>query len=243
MHDENLLGPIAMKNNVEHWPMHFNFHFVNWLPAALTAIVIALLLILEIELPWQAGAVEAVVPLVAALQAAFLFSPEDEAALEIILACPRPIVRTLLERLMTLLVMLGGVALVGSLLSSILAGSNDVFLSIVRWLSPLVFLMSVSLFATLVSRQPALGVTLSIVMWFAFIVAGDALLDLFPFLWPVHAYLQPDTLKLTYALNRVTLLVIGTTLIAFALRQLRDEERLLLGVRVKRSQPEPSLES
>lgn len=222
------------------WPFQLNLRFVNWMPAVSTVAAITLLMLFDAEasrsgFPWRAHIIEAIVPLIAALQAAFLFAPEDEATLEVMLACPRPIVWVLRERLLILLGLFGSLALLSSLIGAVLSGS-DLLSIIVRWVSPTIFLISVSLLATLVSRQPSLGVVMAIVMWFGFVVAGDALLDRFPFLWPVHIYLQPDTLKLTYVLNRITLLVIGIGLIALAAHQLRDEERLLIGRRYNKAE-------
>lgn len=222
------------------WPIQLNLRFVSWMPAVLTTAAITLLMLLDPEatggwFPWRAHIIEAIVPLVAALQAAFLFAPDDEAALEVMLACPRPIVWVLRERLLILLGLFGGLALLSSLISAVSTG-NDLLSIIVRWVSPATFLIGVSLLATLVSRQPALGVVMAIVMWFGFVVAGDALLDRFPYLWPVHLYLQPDTLKMTYVLNRISLLVIGIGFIALAAHQLRDEERLLIGRRYNRAE-------
>ena len=52
-----------------------------------------------------------------------------------------------------------------------------------------------------------------------------------PFLWPLHAYLQREGVaSTTYVLNRVLLFLAGLILVVLATHLLRDEERVL-GVR------------
>jgi hypothetical protein len=234
MSGESILVNERVSRVRTRWPVQLNLRFVSWIPVAIAFAVTGLLMLYDggsqaSVVAWRARLVENIAPLIAALQAAFVFSPEDEAALEVMLACPRSIVWVLLERLAMLLMLFTGVALAWSAVSLGLNGDNNVLLAIVRWLSPMVFLIGISLVSTLIARQPALGLVMTIVTWFGMNIVGDALLDQFPWLWPLHAYLQPEALKLTYALNRIALIAIGAGLIGMAIHQLRDEEHVLLG--------------
>jgi len=180
--------------------------------------------------PILARLIEFVVPLAAGMQAAFLLPLEDEPALEVSLACPRPMTWTLIERLMLLLAVHGGIGLAGSLIGVMLAGSGDLLLAIARWLAPMLLVVGLALGASLRSRQAAPGVLLAILAWFAMAFIGETLMQRWPFLWPIHAYLEPDAVApMDYALNRLLLSLAGLNLMVFAARQLRGEERALLG--------------
>ena len=234
MSGESILVNQQVSTLKTRWPLQLNLRFVNWMPVVVAFAVTGLLMLYDngseaATIAWRARIVENITPLIAALQAAFLFSPEDEPALEVMLACPRPIKWVLLERLALLFIVFSGVSTAWSVVSLGLNGDNNVLLAVVRWLSPMVFLIGISIVSTLIARQPALGLVMTIVMWFGMNIVGDGLLNQFPWLWPVHAFLQPETLKLTYVLNRVALIMIGIGLIAMAIHQLRDEEHVLLG--------------
>lgn len=175
--------------------------------------------------------VATLIPLMAGLQAALLFSPDDEPALEVQLAAPRPLIWTILERLVWVIFWQGGIGLVGMFIARSLTGTDEtVGLSLVRWVAPMVALIGIGLFITLISRQPAFGIAMTGMLWFALLVFGQGLVLRWPFLWPIHLYLTPDTLSLTdYGLNRVSVTLIGLGFLFMALRQVRDEERVLLG--------------
>jgi hypothetical protein len=56
----------------------------------------------------------------------------------------------------------------------------------------------------------------------------DSLLIRFPFLWPIHVYLQLDKISiLNYMINRFSLIVFGFLLIIFATYLAKNEERML----------------
>lgn len=187
-------------------------------------------------------AVEAVIPLVLAVQAALIFSPDDEPALEVMLACPRPISWLLLERLMVLFLAQAGVALAGVVMSRVLQPELDVPLALARWLPPAFFLAGVGVYVTLRSRVAAFGAAVAGVVWFVFALFGRGLMPgvptfwpltlLQPFIWAFNPYLQPeDVLTADYNLNRVIVLSFGVLLLMAAVRYLRDEERVLGGAR------------
>ncbi len=217
--------------------LKYNLRLIGRLPTAGSALVIALVLTFNATL-WRnapflatARAIETFVPLAAGLQAAFLLSPEDEPPLELLLAYPRPLAWTLVERLTMAAAMLGGVALAGNLAGLTFPGSEGLPLALARWAAPSVCLTGVALFTTELTRQGTFGALLSTLLWGGMLFGGDPLLTRWPFLWPLHAYLQPEAVSpAVYALNRVTLALAGLALIALAVHLTHDEEHML-GIR------------
>ncbi len=170
-------------------------------------------------------------PLLAAVQAAFLFSPEDEPGLEVTLACRRPLAWTMLERLAWLFVLQGSVALIGSGIAARSTGEN-LGVAIARWLAPLLVLVGIALCLTLITRLPMMSLGLVVILWSGLMLASEQLIKLWPFLWPIGLYLQPD--QPDFWLNRIFLILIGLGLIRLAVTHfIRDEERVLLGGRSK----------
>lgn len=185
-------------------------------------------------------AVAGVVPLVVGIQAAFLFSPDDEPSLEVLLAAPRPMAWLLLERTIVLLVLHAILATIGTVVSLIIEPNQDVMIAFVRWLSPMLFFSGLGAFTTLRSRQPAFGAAAAGLVWFVFGFMGGALLPgqptfwplslVQPFIWPFHIYLQPDDLMMSdYWLNRLVVGAVGIAFLMLSIRLLHDEERVLLG--------------
>jgi hypothetical protein len=222
------------------WPAHSlrtSVRLISWVPAAVGAAVVALVCVTGDRASSQPYApvmiVEALVPLIAGMQAAFVFSPDDEPGLEVLLACPRRLAWTVAERLAVLLAWQGGAALLGGLAVSALLGTS-VLAGVARWLPPLLLLSAVGLMVTVATRQAVFSVALTLLGWFGMLSNADAsgggLLRRWPYLWPIHVYLQPGHAH--YALNRVLLLAAGLALMALAATYLlRDEERVLLGTR------------
>lgn len=222
-----------------HLAPRTSVRLIGWLPVAGSAVAVALLLTLNATL-WRgqsapllptARVVETFVPLVVGLHAAFLLSAEDEPSLELLLACPRPLAWALLERVAVMAAQQGSVALGGSLVGLALPGAEGSHLAIARWLTPCAWFGGVALFTTQLTRQGVFGALLVMLLWGGTFFGGDALLTRWPFLWPLHAYLQPEAVAPnTYVLNRSGLILAGFILTALAARLTRDEERML-GVR------------
>lgn len=192
-------------------------------------------------------AVEAVIPLVVGIQSAFLLSPDDEPALEVMMACPRKIAWLLLERLLVLLSAQTLIALAGTVVSLAINREQDVFVMLVRWLAPMMLFSGLGAYITVRSRQPAFSVALIGLLWFVFTFMGFALLPgnptfwplslAQPFFWPLHAYLQPgDLLVEYYWLNRLVVGALGICLLMLTARHVNDEEQILLGIRPKQTQ-------
>jgi hypothetical protein len=196
--------------------------------AALLAVVYAFTLP-----PWEImqihhRAVEIVIPFLFGLQAALIFAPDDEPALEVLLACPRPAAYIILERAMTLTAMLGGIALLATVVNTQLPLAENIAIATVRWLVPSLLIGSAALYLSLAAGRANFGLLLSIVMCLSALVGGDYIVGLQPGLWFAHPYLRPDAVTPEmYAVNRLFLLVIAAVVFVRALTLSRDEARLL----------------
>ena len=234
-------GIITLRRRAHSLPIAFNWRsslsITGWWPMVGSSALTMLVLIasktgwLQVE---PATVVATVLPPLVAIQAAWLLSPEDEPALEVIMACPRELKWALLERLSLLLAVQGGMALALSPLAAAWSGESFV-LTIVRWLPPLILLCGLAVCVTLVARRAVMGVVVTGLVWFAASLLGDAMVNRWPFAWPLHLYLSPDHAE--YVLNRCFIFLLGIILILFAAsRLLRDSERVLLGSRKVSSQ-------
>jgi len=216
------------------WSWRISLRLLGWWPVAASAglVGVALAFPTQDAMPLSVSRlVETVVPLLAAVQAAFLFSPEDEPGLEVTLACRRPLAWIMLERLVWLFVLQGSVALIGSAIAAGLTGES-IGVAIARWLAPLLVLVGIALCLTLMTRQPMMGIGLVVILWSGLMLASEQLIGMWPFLWPIGLYLQPD--RPDYWPNRVFLILIGLWFIRLAVTYfIRDEERVLLGGRGK----------
>lgn len=224
---------------------------VGWLGILGSFIGVGLMMIGSPEampISGKARAVESIVPLVIGLQAAFLFSPDDEPGLEVLLTCPRPISWLLMERLFFLFLAQAVVALIGGVVSQDTAGTWDWGIFVARWLSPSLLFSGIAVFTTLRSRNPAFGAAVTGMVWFAFGFLGAALLPgvptvwplslVQPFLWAVHGYLQPEMLPIgDYWLNRIVVGGLGISLLMKSVFQLHNEEWVLFGGKVKLNAP------
>ncbi|MEQ8674277.1 MAG: hypothetical protein RLP44_11080 [Aggregatilineales bacterium] len=223
-----------------------------WLPTLLMAGAVIFLTYLSdntsgdslYQLPWEhtSRIVETIVPLAVGSLSALMFSPTDEPAIEVQLACPRPIAWVLIERLM--LVILAGtmVALMGIVFAGLRFGELDTGIALIRWIPPSLFLSSVGVFTTIKSHQIMLGVAIVGAVWFGTVIFQIFFLPglvifyplnyIQPFLWVINPYLQPDYLPMSaYWLNRLCVLAFGITLLALSVRSLRDEEHILTGIK------------
>lgn len=219
------------------WPIAWRIsaRLIGGLPFAGSAIAMILGLALAASTWHREGfpspvvrVVEVVVPLVFGMQAAFLLSPDSEPPLELLLTCPRPLAWALLERLTVLVALLGSVALAGNLVSLTLPGAQSLSLAVARWPASCAFIGGAALFTTQMTRQGVFGALLATLLWGGMLFGGDSLLIRWPFLWPLHVYLQPETAEpIVYMLNRATLTLMGAGLTALAVYLLYDEERIL----------------
>lgn len=184
---------------------------------------------------------ETLLPLAAAVQAAFALSPADEPALETFLACPRPLGRVLLERL----AMAGGGFVVLGMAAGLLGlwlhspagpiagwpGGAAVLLQLTRWAPPTLLFAGLATAITASTRQGINGTALTTVVWLGLALSGEAMATRWPQTWPINPYLQPPGADLgVYILNRAVVALLGVALALAAAWRLSDPEHVL-GVR------------
>lgn len=202
---------------------------MGWWPTALSASAIALGLAFAANSPeLLPRVVEVIVPLAFGAQAAFVLAPDSEPPLELLLACPRPVAWALWERLLVLAGLQGSVALAATVITLVVAPDSGLALVMARWLASAAFLGGVAVLAAQVTRQGVFGALLTTLLWVSMLFGGDALLSRWPWLWPMHLFLQPGTTApALYAANRAGLLAAGLVIATLAPRLLADEERAL----------------
>lgn len=216
-----------------------SLRIVGWLPLVVGVALVWLMFYASQTnlLPFfrHTDAIALILPIIVAIQAALLFSPENEPALEVMLATPRPPAWTLLERLTMLFILQGSVATVASLYLSHVTGES-LAITISRWL-PLIFLLSgVAVYMTLATRRAIFGVLVVCLLWIVLTLFGNYLVDRWPTAWPFHLYLQPNQAE--YILNRLFITLLGVSLIGIAaVHLLGAPERLLLGRQKARQRP------
>jgi hypothetical protein len=214
-----------------------NLKLIGWWPAALSATILIVFFILELHLAGSAGtfemmyvrrAVETIAPLLFAVQVAFLLSPDNEPALELLLSCPKPLPRMFFDRLLLVAGMHLAVALTATLVFASIWQTENLALALVRWLAAGIVLGGVAVFTTQITRQGVFGTLLTTLLWAASLYGGDGILKRWKWFWPFHVYLQPEKFGLgIYLLNRLILVGIGLGLFLLAMKFLGDEERLL----------------
>ncbi len=232
--------------NRARFALRASSRFVGWMPLLATVGTLALVWLITagdqpVTLPFlhRLRIIENVIPLAIGLQAAFLFSPEDEPALEVLMACPRPPAWLVLERLGVLLVAQVSIALLATVLMIPVTG-EALHIALLRWTAPGLLFTGFAIFISLRSRNVLFGLLLTGVLWFAMALFQDAFVPgypmlyplnyLQPFAWGVHPYMQPAMLDWSdYLLNRGLVASGGILLLAAGVRYLRDSERVLLG--------------
>jgi hypothetical protein len=212
--------------------LYFNLKLSGWLPALVGALVVGLFLTFyqssDENIIYLRRVIEVVIPLAFGLHAAFVLSPENEPAIELLLSYPKPLSRLLGERLLTISLLHGSVALVATLVIVVNWNVENIGLALVRWLTVGIALGGVAVFTTQLTRQAAFGALLTTLLWASSLYGGDKLLQRWPWAWPAHLYLQPENVSgLLYLLNRLSLLLAGLVLMVLAGVLLRNDERTL----------------
>jgi len=229
------------------WRM--SFRLMGWLTLVIGAVVTVLVMLIKPDprgLPFAGSrlAVEAIMPLVAGVSAAFALSPDDEPALEVTAAGPRPLGWLLGERLLATGLAHAALTVTLMLVSLFGEGERNPVEAILRWLPAMLLFMGLGAYITLRSRQPAMGAALVGLLWFGFAFMGVSLLPgvpalrplnlIQPIFWAFYAYLQPQMmLHEDYLLNRWMVTLMGLLLMNAAIGRLRDEETLLFGKRAR----------
>lgn len=238
---------LAQRPRQVAWGM--SVRLVGWIGLVVSAGGVAVLALQDVTngfiFTGPARAVELIVPVVLAVQAALIFSPSDEPGLEVLVACPRPASWLLLERVALLFLAQSAVALAGVAFCRLVDSALDVPLTLLRWLPPALLLTGLGVLLTLRTQLAAFGAVFAGAVWFTFVFFGAAFLPgaptfwpmtlLQPFIWMVNPFLQPgDVPTGDYGLNRILVAALGVVLLMLAARYVNDEERLLLNSRKKK---------
>ena len=223
-------GAAIARQHFRGFAWQHSLRSAGWLPPVVSAGITLAALMLS-RAGWLSlvtvDVVALIMPMAAALQAAYLFSPEDEPALEVLLAAPRPPGWIVLERLAALWFTHGSAALAVSLVASQLAGESFA-VTVARWLPLMWLLTGLALCLTLITRRAVVSLAVTCLLWFALAIFGNYLIVRWPFAWPCHLYLTPA--HPDYFLNRFFIALLGIELAALvAPRFVREEERVLLG--------------
>ena len=233
------------------------FRHMGWMPLAALVVVgglSATVTYAEDDPFLRGGVVAVLVPLLMALQAAAAFSPEDEPALEMTLAAPRPISWLIVERLAAIGLTYSLIALVGGgiilLRQPDLLSASSLPVLLLAWAAPALFLTGIGVYVTLRSRMVALGVVMVIVVWVIFGLFGRFFLPglpvpaplnwIQPYLWPMHIFLTPQDMPAPdYGVNRLFLCSAGIVFLLAAVRSVRNTESVLLSftARGRKSSP------
>jgi hypothetical protein len=175
---------------------------------------------------------EILIPLFAGIHAAYVFSPDDERPLELLLVAPRPIFWLIAERFLLLLVVYATIGLAAILLiyNTFDIGSATISDMLIHWLPPTVWFMGVGFYLTMVTRQGSFGTLMVIVIWGTSLISSGGVPQKYIAIAPILPYLRRGAANITdniYTLNRITLIASGLLLLGLALRLALDEERLL----------------
>ena len=229
------------------WPLAWKTTFkrIGWWHYVLTIGFIALWLMLS-QSEWAernylitaVRTAEILLPLMAGMQAAYVFSPDDERPLEIMIAAPRPILWTIIERITAVLASYGAIGLATILFIAIAFDTSSVTIDdmLVRWLPPFIWFSGVGLYITMVTRQGMFGSLMVMVIWGTSLLSSGDVPEKYLAMAPIMPYLRRGAANISdnlYTLNRFTLIATGLLLAALALRLALNEERLL-GLKHKR---------
>lgn len=210
----------------------FSFKATGWLLALIAGVLLIARLLIALsnmELAESTFAsFEVIIPLIAGLHAALLFAPDDEPALELLLAAPRPTVYLIYERLAALVLLQGTLALVLSALAALLNPGTNLFEIILHWLPPTICIIGLCMVATLYARRMTFGVLAALALCVAMAFGREVILPVFPDLWFMVFYVDPRMLTPEqYFVNRLFLCAVGAFGLALVLAAMHDEEKLL----------------
>jgi hypothetical protein len=203
-----------------------SLRFVHLWAGLITLALIGLLMLTNV----RPQAVEIVLPLLIGIHAAFVFAPEDEPALELLAAAPRPLTWLLGERLALVAGVQLAAALIGMImiLLAVTPGADALPYLLLGWFAPTVAMMGFSVYASLTMRRFSHGILAAIMLYGGMLLGGDALIARFPFLLPLHLFLRPGfATPEAYLLNRALLIAIGLALLARAFMFVRHEDKVL----------------
>ncbi len=160
----------------------------------------------------------------AGVQAAQLFSPQEEPALELQLAAPRPVSWLVLERWGFVVGQQLVCGLLFTLGITVIGGAT---IEIGHWLASLLFFAGLGVAVSALTRRTAMGVLVVVLVGFLFQAAGDGLVKRIPVLWAVHPFLSSTAYY--YEFNRWFLALLGIALVWVVTGWRQNDEQLLFG--------------
>ncbi len=175
------------------------------------------------------SAVAGVGSLVAGVQAALMFAPADEPALELLLASPRPAAYLLLERLIIVVGLNTLVAVLGAVFFTRLFPTDTFVDQLVRWFAPMIAMTGLGMWISIITRRSNYGMLIVILFSGAMLFGGAyVLIELFELGWLIVMYPPLDVLTPDhYLINRVFLTAFGLVLIALTFWHIREPEHLI----------------
>jgi hypothetical protein len=211
---------------------HYNLKLSGLTQPLLAALILTGVLVFAAlttpNLDYLRRVIEVVCPLAFGLHAAYLLAPENEPALELLAATPKPLGRLLVDRLLSISLVHGALALTATLVVILVWQVEDPGTALLRWVPEGIALAGVAVFASQLTRQAAFGSLLATLLWVSSLYGGDALLERWHFAWGFHLYLQPGTVAMpVYWFNRLILLLAGVILVLLGALLLRRSERTL----------------
>ncbi|MBE2183153.1 MAG: hypothetical protein IAE89_06990 [Anaerolineae bacterium] len=227
---------MAATPSPHYWPFAWRMAFrasSPWFGIISGAIFLLMMIIPDL----RGRGVEVALPLIAGIQAALLFSPDDEPALEMQLAAPRPVSYILYERLAAVLIAQGIVGVIGTILISAITGVTPLVV-VIGWLPPTIAAVGLGLLGTFISRRSSAGVLAVILVIPSMFLGADLLIMRFPELFPLHFFFQPmfaaigagyfnAVPELLYAINRIAITLLGVLAMLRLIFGMRNAESLL----------------
>jgi hypothetical protein len=214
-----------------------NLKLTGWWPVVVSALLLGSFFVLESLMQgspntqdpgYPRRAIETIVPLAFALQAAFLLGPDNEPTIELLLSMPRPPEKLFWDRAILVGILHGGIALIATFIFTVSWQTENILLALVRWLPAGIALGGIAVFTTQLTRQGIFGMLMATLFWASSLYGGDGILKVWRWFWPFHVYLQPEKLGMTnYLFNRLSLVAIGISLTLLGLTLLKNEDRLL----------------
>lgn len=125
-----------------------------------------------------------VAPLIAAATIAFIYGPEVDPAQELVQATPVPITLLLLTRLLLVFSFDLVLALVGSVVLTLLQPDIQLWPLIQSWLAPMTFLSALAFCLTVFTRKAEAGILFSLALWFTQVMINPNMIRVWLGFWP-----------------------------------------------------------
>jgi hypothetical protein len=154
---------------------------------------------------------------------------EIENKYEFLFATHKSISGIFIDRYLTCCLFWFIVGLLGTALTSFFTHTLLTASSFLSWACTGIFISSIGLSVLSLTHQSIFSILIIFIIWVSMYLGGDSLIRIFPFLQPLHIFLNPFTVSWAdYLINRVTTISLGLLLLAASYKILRNVEKLLL---------------